>query len=111
MTKTEGAKARLKNRCERLLRLLEVDAPTLVIAMEAISVFKAGVLLDRHAVAVEFFAKWVGGYVSNEAGYCNEEACEEPINPQLGSQQMCGVHIAEQETFNRAMDDDEQETN
>lgn len=70
MTKiADAGLSMLKMRAERLLRLLEMDAPPYILCNEAVLVFRAACSLDP-AFAGEALAKTLREFHAREAGVC-----------------------------------------
>lgn len=51
MTYEEMGRAKLKNRAERLVRLINLEAPATILASEAILILKAAIMVESKMVA------------------------------------------------------------
>lgn len=61
--------ARITNRTERLVRLLELEAPRTIIANECYLVFKAAIGLDPSSVG-RMILGWITPVLRNDRGQC-----------------------------------------
>ena len=112
-TVEEHALLRLWVRGCRLVRLLELDAPKVVLANEAALLAKSGILLDRKSFSMSLFDAEVRRF-RDMAGYCYDLDCPKKAEPLKEGEPahfdgMCAEHKAKQAETDAEIDGSDDE--
>lgn len=74
----ERVRERMRERVERLHRLLALNAPSMIIAQSARAVFDCAILLNPDAAAKEFFEN-IYTRLRTRSGFCSTPTCENDV--------------------------------
>ena len=92
VNRREYARRSLRERAERLVRMIDLDGPTNMLAREAWSVFRAALLLDREA-AVACLGETLSTAIFRSGAFCpgrfQRFDCEQSLPPETSHPQHC----------------------
>lgn len=102
------SKQKLKMRTERLLRLIELDAPKPILAGGVLMLLKGMLLLDHEAMSSEL-GRWMAQSARVSSGYCSELDCNETIDVAETQPPICEEHAEEMKKLAEEGDEFESE--
>ena len=100
----------LHNRAARLIRLLELDAPTRIICGEALLIFKTAAALDPKAFG-ELFMEYIATAARRDMGMCTHDGCGEVVERcdwETFKAEMCTEHATQAQREVDAMEEGEE---